>query len=53
MAEILERADSNLKPSELKAAYERSRHIDALLDEERETRSKEIQLLTLGKEDIC
>lgn len=49
MAEVLERSDSNLKPSEIKAAYERSRHIDALLDEERENRQNEIQLLTLGK----
>ena len=49
MAEILERTDSNLKPSEVKAAFERSRHIDALLDEEREMREREIQLLTLGE----
>lgn len=49
MAEILERSDSNLKPSEVKAAFERSRHIDALLDEERVNKQNEIQLLTLGK----
>ena len=49
MAEELQRADSNLKPSELKAAFKRSRDIDALLDEERELKEKEVQLLILGK----
>lgn len=49
MAEELQRADSNLKPSELKAAFKRSRDIDALLDEERELKDKEVQLLILGK----
>lgn len=48
MAEELQRADSNLKPSELKAAFKRSRDIDALLDEERELKDKEVQLLILG-----
>lgn len=48
MAELL-RSDTNLKPSELKAAYKRSQHIDALLDKEREERQQEIQILTLGK----
>lgn len=43
------RSDTNLKPSEVKAAYKRSQHIDALLDKEREERQQEIQLLTLGK----
>ncbi|EDO47693.1 predicted protein [Nematostella vectensis] len=47
MAELL-RSESNLKPSELKAAFKRSQHIDALLDQERERKSQEIQLLTLG-----
>jgi len=51
MAELL-RSDTNLKPSELKAAYKRSQHIDALLDKEREERQQEIQILTLGKLDI-
>ena len=41
--EQLQRADSNLKPSELKAAFKRSRDIDALLDEERELKEKEVQ----------
>ena len=49
MAEELQRTDSNLKPSELKAAFKRSRDIDALLDEERELKEKEVQLLILGK----
>lgn len=49
MAEELQRVDSNLKPSELKAAFKRSRDIDALLDEERELKEKEVQLLILGK----
>lgn len=49
MAEELQRADSNLKPSELKAAFKRSRDIDALLDEERELKEKEVQLLILGR----
>lgn len=49
MAEELQRADSNLRPSELKAAFKRSRDIDALLDEERELKEKEVQLLILGK----
>jgi len=48
MAEELQRADSNLKPSELKAAFKRSRDIDALLDEERELKEREVQLLVLG-----
>lgn len=48
MAELL-RSETNLKPSELKAAYKRSQHIDALLDKEREERQQEIQILTLGK----
>ncbi|PFX27361.1 Guanine nucleotide-binding protein G(t) subunit alpha-2 [Stylophora pistillata] len=48
MAEELQRVDSNLKPSELKAAFKRSRDIDALLDEERELKEKEVQLLILG-----
>ncbi|KXJ18400.1 guanine nucleotide-binding protein G(i) subunit alpha-2 [Exaiptasia diaphana] len=47
MAELL-RSETNLKPSELKAAYKRSQHIDALLDKEREERQQEIQILTLG-----
>ena len=47
--EQLQRADSNLKPSELKAAFKRSRDIDALLDEERELKEKEVQLLILGE----
>lgn len=51
MAELL-RSETNLKPSELKAAYKRSQHIDALLDKEREERQQEIQILTLGKRDI-
>ncbi|CAH3117131.1 unnamed protein product [Porites lobata] len=46
--EQLQRADSNLKPSELKAAFKRSRDIDALLDEERELKEKEVQILILG-----
>lgn len=50
--EQLQRADSNLKPSELKAAFKRSRDIDALLDEERELKEKEVQLLILGKRSI-
>lgn len=50
--EQLQRADSNLKPSELKAAFKRSRDIDALLDEERELKEKEVQLLILGKHSI-
>lgn len=49
MAEELQRVDSNLKPSELKAAFKRSRDIDALLDKERELKEKEVQLLILGK----
>ena len=49
MDEELQRTDSNLKPSELKAAFKRSRDIDALLDEERELKQKEVQLLILGK----
>ena len=49
MAEELQRVDSNLRPSELKAAFKRSRDIDALLDEERELKEKEVQLLILGK----
>lgn len=49
MAEELQRADSNLRPSELKAAFKRSRDIDALLDEERELKEREVQLLILGK----
>lgn len=49
MAEELQRADSNLKPSELKAAFKRSRDIDALLDEERELKEREVQLLVLGE----
>nr|XP_058953948.1 guanine nucleotide-binding protein G(t) subunit alpha-2-like [Pocillopora verrucosa] len=48
MAEELQRIDSNLKPSELKAAFKRSRDIDALLDKERELKEKEVQLLILG-----
>lgn len=48
MAEGLQRSDSNLKPSELKAAFKRSRDIDALLDEERELKEKEVQMLILG-----
>ncbi|KAL9982674.1 hypothetical protein ACROYT_G004745 [Oculina patagonica] len=48
MAEELQRLDSNLKPSELKAAFKRSRDIDALLDEERELKEREVQLLILG-----
>ena len=47
--EQLQRADSNLKPSELKAAFKRSRDIDALLDEERELKEREVQLLILGE----
>lgn len=50
MAEELHRVDSNLKPSELKAAFKRSRDIDAFLDEEREFKEKEVQMLILGKE---
>lgn len=50
--EQLQRADSNLKPSELKAAFKRSRDIDALLDEERELKEKEVQILILGKHSI-
>lgn len=49
MAEELQRAETNLKPSELKAAFKRSRDIDALLDEERELKEREVQLLILGK----
>ena len=49
MADELHRADSNLRPSELKAAFKRSRDIDALLDEERELKEKEVQLLILGE----
>lgn len=48
MAEELHRVDSNLKPSELKAAFKRSRDIDAFLDEEREFKEKEVQMLILG-----
>lgn len=51
MAELM-RSESNLKPSELKAAYKRSQHIDALLDKEREEREQEIQILTLGEQSI-
>ena len=50
--EQLQKADSNLKPSELKAAFKRSRDIDALLDEERELKEKEVQILILGKYSI-
>ena len=42
------RSDTNLKPSEIKAAFERSRDIDAQLDKEREDKQQEIQLLVLG-----
>lgn len=52
MAELM-RSESNLKPSELKAAYKRSQHIDALLDKEREEREQEIQILTLGEQSMC
>lgn len=52
MAEELHRVDSNLKPSELKAAFKRSRDIDAFLDEEREFKEREVQMLILGKEYI-
>ena len=48
MAEEFFRSNTNLKPSEIKAAFERSRNIDAQLDKERENKEKEIQLLTLG-----
>lgn len=51
MAELM-RSESNLKPSELKAAYKRSQHIDALLDKEREEREQEIQILTLGEQSM-
>lgn len=48
MAEEFFRSNTNLKPSEIKAAFERSRNIDAQLDKERENKEREIQLLTLG-----
>ena len=48
-AENHSRVDSNLKPSELMAAFKRSEDIDALLDEERELKGKEVLILILGK----